>query len=59
MIAIAPVVALCAGVFLLTLIPSIYVMLPVFAVWWIGSEGRHVPDGPSALPGQLPEPAIV
>jgi hypothetical protein len=59
-IAVAPVVALCAIVFLLTLIPSVYVMLPVFTVWWLGSEtrrGRHVE--PTPLPGPMPEPAVV
>jgi hypothetical protein len=59
-IAIAPVVALCAGVFLLTLIPSIYVSLPVLAIWWLGSEerrARHVEHVPG--PAELPEPAVV
>lgn len=32
-VAIAPVAMVCAGVFLLTLVPAIYVMLPVLAVW--------------------------
>ena len=61
-VAIAPIVALCVGVFLLTLVPSIYVMLPVFAVWWATSEmgrGRREPIEPTALPGPLPEPVIV
>lgn len=57
-IAIAPVVALCVGVFLLTLIPSVYVMLPVFAVWWLGSETRH-PRHVEPMPAPLHEPAMV
>jgi hypothetical protein len=61
-IAIAPIVALCVGVFLLTLIPSIWVMLPVFAIWWAGGEmkrGEREPIEPTAHPAPLPEPAIV
>lgn len=52
-IAIAPVAALCVGVFLLTLVPSIYVSLPVLVIWWFGSETgrpRHVTPIPEALP---------
>lgn len=59
-IVIAPTVALCVGVFLLTLIPSIYVSLPVLAIWWFGSEsrrGRHVEPTPAQPP--LREPAVV
>lgn len=40
-VAIIPAMALGVGVFLLTLIPSVYVMLPFFAVWWLGSESRR------------------
>jgi hypothetical protein len=57
-IAIAPVVALCVGVFLLTLIPSIYVALPVLVIWWFGSEtGR--PHHLEPMPEPLPVPATV
>jgi hypothetical protein len=57
-IAIAPTAALCVGVFLLTLIPSVYVMLPVFAFWWLGSETRHGRH-PEHVPAPLHEHAVV
>ena len=40
-IAAAPILALSVGVFLATLLPAIYVMLPFFAVWWYGSPERR------------------
>jgi len=52
-IAIAPTAALCVVVFLLTLLPAIYVMLPVFAIWWFGSQsprGRALEPAPARVP---------
>ena len=48
-----PLVLLMLGVFLVTLIPSIYVMLPVFVVWHYSS--RLQPARPP--PSQAPSPA--
>src|SRR3954447_15959916 len=36
-IAVAPIMALSVGVFVATLIPAVYVMLPFFAVWYWAS----------------------
>ncbi len=44
-IAVAPILALSVGVFVATLLPAIYVMLPVFAVWGLmatPAQGRAV-----------------
>ena len=59
-VAIIPAMALSVGVFLLTLIPSVYLMLPFFALWWVGSESRRSRrvEPIAAQPG-LPEPATV
>ena len=40
-IAVAPIVVCCGAVFIATLLPAIYVMLPFFAVWWFGSAERR------------------
>ena len=40
-IAVAPIMALSVGVFLATLLPAIYVMLPFLAVWWFGTQARR------------------
>lgn len=57
-IVIAPWAAVCFGVFLLTLVPSIYVCLPVLAIWWLGSdERRERHDEPTAAPPPLQQPA--
>jgi hypothetical protein len=37
-VALAPIMALSVGVFVATLIPSVYVMLPFFAVWYWASR---------------------
>jgi len=59
-VAIIPAMALSVGVFLLTLIPSVYVMLPFIAVWWLGSESRRSRRiEPIATQPRLPEPATV
>lgn len=52
-IAVAPIMALSVGVFVATLIPAVYVMLPFFAVWWFaGAERRHAPAYvPARAPG--------
>ncbi len=47
-----PLVMLMLSVFLLTLIPSIYVMLPMFAVWHRAARPRETP------PVHAPEPAF-
>jgi hypothetical protein len=59
-VAIIPAMAISVGFFLLTLIPSVYVMLPFFAVWWLGSESRRSRrvEPMAAHPG-LPEPITV
>lgn len=59
-VAIIPAMALSVGVFLLTLIPSVYVMLPFFALWWLGGESRRSRrvEPTTARPG-LPEHATV
>ena len=36
-VAVAPIMALSVGVFVATLIPAVYVMLPFFAVWYWAS----------------------
>jgi hypothetical protein len=48
----SPIVLLMIGVLLVTLIPSIYVMLPVFAVWHFTSRAH--PEPPAS---RTPEPA--
>jgi hypothetical protein len=40
-VAVAPIMALSVGVFVATLIPSVYVALPFFAVWyWASGAAR-------------------
>ncbi|MDB5215259.1 MAG: hypothetical protein JWO86_3186 [Myxococcaceae bacterium] len=41
LIAAAPIIALSVGVFVATLIPSLYVAIPFFAVWWYASPARR------------------
>ena len=36
-VAVAPIMALSVGVFVATLVPAVYVMLPFFAVWYWAS----------------------
>jgi hypothetical protein len=48
----SPLILLMLGVFLATLIPSIYVMLPIFAVWHYTSRTR-----PVSPPRATPQPA--
>jgi hypothetical protein len=54
----APIIALCVGVFLATLLPAVYVMLPVFLAVHIASQARPgIPD-PLPLPSRhRPTPA--
>lgn len=49
LVAVAPILVLSVGVFLATLIPAIFVMLPFFAVWWLG-WGEHRPETTTGAP---------
>jgi len=52
-IAVAPIIALSLAVFIATLLPALYVMLPFFAVWWLGShEGRGAVAPAPAVAGR-------
>lgn len=54
-IAVAPILALSVGVFVATLIPAVYVMLPFFALWWLfGGEHRHEPARVPARAAERP-----
>ena len=48
-IAVAPIMALSLGVFLMTLVPALYVSLPFFAIWYLasGAPGRRAEPVPA------------
>jgi hypothetical protein len=53
----APLLALCGGVFVLTLLPSWYVILPVFAALWGAVFARPRPPEPEPEPVPVIVPA--
>jgi hypothetical protein len=56
--AVAPILAMSIGVFVLTLIPSVFAMLPFLAVWWLATEGRADHTHPVPVEAPVPAPAI-
>ena len=52
--AVAPIMALSVGAFVATLIPSVYVMLPFFAVWYWASGAAAERRGRIEAPREYP-----
>lgn len=57
-IAAAPILAIMIGAFVGTLIPSVFVLLPLFAIVWLVSPGMRGEHAPAPAPAPLPAPAI-
>jgi hypothetical protein len=55
-VAAAPILAISLGTFVLTLIPSLFVCLPLFVLWWFESRPERALPAPAHAP--LPAPSI-